>query len=91
MVERLKQLLPNKENGIYVELGALDGVFQSNTKWLEDELKWTGILIEPSPNKFKECKSNRSKNVIFNCACVSFEYEHDNIKGDFIGTPMSRS
>lgn len=53
MEEKLKKYLDYKESGIYIELGAFDGVFQSNTKWLEDNYGWAGILIEPSPNKYK--------------------------------------
>ena len=88
MEEKLKKYLDYKKSGIYIELGAFDGVFQSNTKWLEDNYGWTGILIEPSPNKYKECLNNRKNNIIHNCACVSFDYANERIKGDFIGTPM---
>ncbi len=42
----------NKKDGIYIELGALDGVLYSNTKFFEDNLNWKGILIEPHPYKF---------------------------------------
>ncbi len=87
--EELQKYLPLEKNGIYIELGALDGVFQSNTKWLEDDYGWTGILIEPSPNGYEKVKQNRINNKIFNCACVSFDYEGDKIKGDFNGKPMS--
>lgn len=33
-------------NGYFVELGANDGVRQSNTKYFEQFRKWTGTLIE---------------------------------------------
>lgn len=36
----------NKLNGIYVELGALDGLMYSNTFFFENYLGWSGILIE---------------------------------------------
>jgi FkbM family methyltransferase len=88
MEEKLKKYIDYKKSGIYIELGAFDGVFQSNTKWLEDKYGWTGILIEPSPNKYKECLNKRKNNIIHNCACVSFDYTNKSIKGDFIGTPM---
>jgi FkbM family methyltransferase len=40
----------NKKNvsGIFVEVGALDGIMYSNTAFLEQELNFAGILIEPS-------------------------------------------
>ena len=76
------------KNGVYIELGAFDGQFQSNTKWLEDEFEWGGILIEPSLNAYNLCCSRRPNNKLFNCVCVSNEYKEETIKGDFIGTPM---
>ena len=56
----------NKTKGTYIELGALDGVLYSNTKFFEDTLNWTGILIEPHPEKFKLLQSNRPNNFLFN-------------------------
>ena len=56
----------NKKNGIYLELGAFDGVIQSNTKFFEDELKWTGILIEADNTSFNLLKKNRPNNYLFN-------------------------
>lgn len=59
-------IFKNKKNGVYIELGALDGVLYSNTKFFEDSLNWSGILIEPHPNKFNLLKKNRSNNFLFN-------------------------
>ena len=49
-------IFKNKKKGTYIELGALDGVLYSNTKFFEDVLGWKGILIEPHPEKFKYLK-----------------------------------
>jgi len=35
-------------DGIFVELGAMDGVLYSNTKFFEDQLQMHGTLIEPT-------------------------------------------
>jgi len=56
----------NKVNGVYVELGALDGITFSNTKMFEDHLGWSGILIEPHPPGFELLKQNRPNNHLFN-------------------------
>lgn len=65
------------DNGFYVELGANDGIRQSNTYYFEKNRGWSGILIEPSPNNFLECRKNRSENnAIFCNACVRFGYPH---------------
>lgn len=56
----------NKRNGVYIELGALDGILYSNTKFFEDSLNWKGILIEPHPIKFQNLTNNRPNNYLFN-------------------------
>lgn len=61
-----ENIFKNKKNGVYIELGALDGVLYSNTKFFEDSLNWKGILIEPHPEKFKLLKKNRPNNFLFN-------------------------
>lgn len=73
--------LKNIENGFFVEAGALDGLFMSNTKILED-LGWNGLLIEPSPKAYRKCKENRGV-MIENCALVSKFYPEQLIIGDF--------
>ena len=64
------------ENGYYIELGANDGVTQSNTYHLELKKKWRGVLIDPSPHNYLSCKSFRGQNnKIFLNACVSEDYK----------------
>ena len=71
----------NFQNGFFVELGAHDGVTQSNTFYFEKNKNWRGILIEPTPHVFKKCEKFRSnKNHFFNCACVSFNFKDEFIK-----------
>ncbi|KAK2150652.1 hypothetical protein LSH36_396g00021 [Paralvinella palmiformis] len=52
--------------GLYVEIGALDGITYSNTKFFEDNLNWTGVLIEGHPDNAEKLAKNRSRkrNVI---------------------------
>lgn len=74
---KLTQAIRPKKFGYFVELGANDGLRQSNTYKLQKTYKWTGLLIEPSPRNFFECIRNRSFGIIpsIKCAaCVSFEY-----------------
>lgn len=37
-----------KRAGVFVELGAADGVTFSNTRYFQDTMGWSGVLIEPS-------------------------------------------
>ena len=82
VVKLLKYL--NFKNGFYVELGANDGLTQSNTKFFEQYLNWYGILIEPGKKVFEKLKINRPNNILINKCMVSNEYQYDTIKGDFI-------
>lgn len=69
-----------KKNGFYVELGAHDGITQSNTKHLELFKGWRGVLIEPSPINYRKLKINRGKrNTLFNLACVSDDFHSSHI------------
>ena len=72
LVNKLKKYL-NFENGFFIEVGAHDGIFQSNTLNLEESLGWKGILIEPSLNAYLECIKNRPKSICINLALTSFE------------------
>ena len=64
------------DNGFYVELGANDGVNQSNTLYFEMKRNWKGVLVEPTPHNFILCSEQRSnKNKIFCNACVGFDYK----------------
>lgn len=80
---RLDEIFNKKEKGFFIELGAHDGLTQSNTAFLEKSRNWTGILIEPSVNNYKKCIINRKNSIVINCACVSNEYKKEFIEGDF--------
>lgn len=53
----------NKTGGTFVELGALDGVQYSNTKFFEDHRGWRGVLIEGQPDNAALLKMNRKKSI----------------------------
>ncbi|MCL4120937.1 UNVERIFIED_CONTAM: hypothetical protein GTU68_023882 [Idotea baltica] len=48
------KLFANQSGGFFVEAGALDGEYLSNTLWLEQELNWTGLLVEPDLYNYRE-------------------------------------
>ncbi|XP_050712133.1 protein Star-like [Eriocheir sinensis] len=45
-------LVPGQRGGFFVEAGALDGQMLSNSLWLERELGWMGLLVEPDPMSY---------------------------------------
>lgn len=66
-------------NKVYIELGAMDGKIYSNTKFFEDTLGWTGILIEPNIKLFEKLKENRPVNKLYN-NLISNEIKDYNFK-----------
>mmetsp|Transcript_107388 Transcript_107388/g.346806 ORF Transcript_107388/g.346806 Transcript_107388/m.346806 type:complete len:222 (-) Transcript_107388:90-755(-) len=52
--------------GTYLEIGANDGVTCSNTKFYEDNLGWSGLLIEAFPPMFAELSKRRPLSTSFN-------------------------
>lgn len=56
-------VLGNKSNGYFIELGACDGLYFSNTLFFERNLNWNGICIEPNDNYMEELKKNRKCNI----------------------------
>lgn len=53
-----------KRNGYFVEFGATDGVYLSNTFLLEEQLGWTGILAEPARVWIEALRENRPRAII---------------------------
>lgn len=56
-----------KRNGYFVEFGATNGVYLSNTYLLEKEFGWKGILAEPAICWHDELKNNRNAHVETKC------------------------
>ena len=79
----LDQQLENYMNykGGYFELGANNGLSQSNTKYFELFKGWKGVLVEPYEANFKKCFNNRKKStLIFHAACVPFGFPENEIE-----------
>jgi FkbM family methyltransferase len=55
----------------YFEMGAMDGITYSNTKFYEDTLNWSGLLVEANPLTFSKLILNRPKNKLMNIVCSS--------------------
>ena len=47
------------DNGVFVEAGANDGIRQSNTLYFEAVRGWRGLLVEPVPALYEECRRHR--------------------------------
>lgn len=75
---KLLDYLPAK--GFFIEAGAHDGFFESNTYYLEKFKGWGGVLVEPVPELYRECVRQRPNTEVFNCALVSFDYSDPDLK-----------
>jgi FkbM family methyltransferase len=54
------------KDGYFIEIGAHDGSYFSNTLFYEETLNWKGMCIEPHPTLFKKCLERRK--------CISLPY-----------------
>jgi len=57
--------LKNKRFGFFLDIGAFDGVQLSNTHYLEKQLLWSGICVEPGKLEFERLITHRS------CVCIN--------------------
>jgi FkbM family methyltransferase len=60
-----------KKNGVFLDIGANDGITFSNTCFFEKKKNWTGLCIEPNIDIFAKCMENRSC-FMENC-CIADE------------------
>lgn len=80
-LDRQLEKYVNYDSGFFVELGANDGMAQSNSLYFEKYRGWRGLLVEPSPHNFLKCRKNRSsQNSICCAACVAFDYEPEFVR-----------
>ena len=54
------ETLNYKKNGVFVDIGAYDGMDFSNTYYLEKELGWNGVCVEADKVAFKSLILNRT-------------------------------
>ena len=58
----------NKKNGVFLDIGAHDGIDLSNTYFFEKNLEWSGICFEPVPTVFNSLSQNRNCTLVNGCA-----------------------
>lgn len=60
----VEEAMPGRRGGYFLDLAAADGATGSNTIFLERELGWSGVAIEPNDDAFIKLKRRRA------CKCV---------------------
>ena len=63
-----KHVFRGYKRGFFVNIGAWDGVCFDNTLFFERERNWTGINIEPLPDRYQSLVQNRPSCKNFNIA-----------------------
>ena len=71
----IDKLFEQKEGGVFLDIGAHDGEFLSNTYFLEKHRDWTGMCFEPNPRLFANLVKIR------NCICI--EGAASDVEGEF--------
>ncbi len=66
----LFELFAGKRDGFYIEVGAFDGYRYSVTYPFEG-LGWTGLLVEPTPDRFEKAKARRPGSRVVNAALAA--------------------
>ncbi|KAK8379285.1 hypothetical protein O3P69_019272 [Scylla paramamosain] len=61
-------ILHGLSNGVYLEAGAVDGEYLSNTLYLEKHLGWSGVLVEPLPATYDALRRKHRKSYTLNAA-----------------------
>ncbi|NJN42273.1 MAG: FkbM family methyltransferase [Flammeovirgaceae bacterium] len=70
----MRNYFDNSKSGFFVEVGANEPVTDFSQSWhLENQLGWTGILIEPNPVLAEKARKTRPNSIIVEAASVSSE------------------
>ena len=79
----VQHILKHKINdGVFLEMGALDGESFSCTKTLEENFNFSGILIEPLHTYFNTLKIKRPKCELYNLAISNSDNEYVRYTGN---------
>ena len=72
----IDNLFKQKKNGVFLDIGAHDGISFSNTYFFEKNRNWEGICIEPIPEVYKKLDENRN---CFKINCCISDVEKDEV------------
>lgn len=61
------ELFGGRRGGVFVDVGAHDGVSFNNSVYFERALGWRGLCVEPIPDVFAELQKNRSAVCVRAC------------------------
>jgi FkbM family methyltransferase len=68
-----KNIFKGFKNGIFIDVGAHDGITLNNTLYFEKNNNWVGMNIEPINSVYEKLIKNRPKCININCAVSKTE------------------
>lgn len=71
-----QKLAQQPSPGVFVDVGAGDGRFMSNTAFLEGQHCWRGIAVEPTDNEYPKLEKNRPGATTVRSTCGSVPSAH---------------
>jgi len=74
------EIFKGYKNGVFMDIGAHDGVTLNNTLYFEKNNNWSGINIEPIKSVYDTLVINRAKSININCAISNINGEAEFIK-----------
>ena len=83
-LDRLIAERVTQQCGFFVEVGAHDGLSQTNSLYFE-QIGWSGLLIEPIPDLYRRCLVNRPACNIVNFCCTSLNDPRSEITMTYAG------
>src|SRR5262249_30503939 len=66
----LDEFFAFKTDGFFVDVGAFDGIYYSNSYAFERR-GWSGLCADPSPDAYRRWAENRRRSTCLNVACAS--------------------
>jgi len=67
----VENIFKRHRGGFFVDIGAYDGIQISNTYYLENQLGWSGLCVEPIPKLFAKLARNRKCICVQGCVAAS--------------------
>ena len=74
---KVYNLLGKPNHGVFVDIGANDGISGSNSLYFE-EIGWSGICVEPNPSIHKQLQEHRK------CQCINACITDEDGETDFL-------
>lgn len=66
----VEKIFKHHRGGFFVDIGANNGIDISNSFYLEQQLGWSGICVEPMPKVFAELARNRKCRCVHGCVAA---------------------